>query len=291
VTVALTGDGGDETFGGYTRYFEAERLAQVYRLPYWSRQLLASAAQSLSPSMYDCIVRKLGFILPLSRKGISGHRIHKMAEAIAHRDMDRMYDRFISQWLNPELVVIGGAQIEYGGRSMSNAKELDLAFISKMMLMDTVGYLVGDILVKLDRASMSIGLEARSPLLDDDVIEYGWKLPLSQKVRCSKGKWLLHKLLGRYVPSTLYDRPKMGFGIPLNEWLCGPLREWAEDLLSEHRLRSEGIFRPDQIRTHWNAQLNGTGSHGYALWNILMLQAWQAERARWGCSYQVFEMT
>jgi asparagine synthase (glutamine-hydrolysing) len=186
-----------------------------------------------------------------------------------------MYRTLASHWKVPASVVIGAAEPP---TTLTDAKTWpQLADpISTMMYLDTVTYLPDDILVKVDRASMSVGLEARVPLLDHRLVEFAWRLPVDMKVRGVEGKWLLRQVLGRYVPHALTERPKMGFGLPIGDWLRGPLRPWAEDLLAEDRLAREGYFNRAPIRRLWEDHLSGRGEWPYHLWDILMFQAWIA---------------
>src|SRR3954447_21781358 len=205
---------------------------------------------------------------------VSGDRIHKAAEVIAMPDAIAMYGRMVSNWIRPADAVLGGREPPVLLTSYDWQRHGLRDFTSRMMYLDSVSYLPSDILVKVDRASMAVSLEARCPLLDHRVVEFAWRMPLGQKLRDGKGKWLLRRVLERCVPSTMFDRPKQGFGIPVNEWLRGPLRDWADDLLAESRLRRDGIFRPGVVRRRWEQQRAGTHSNGYAMWNVLMFQAW-----------------
>jgi asparagine synthase (glutamine-hydrolysing) len=186
---------------------------------------------------------------------------------------DALYQRLVSHWTNPEAIVIGGREPRTILSNNSHINDRDL-FTEHMMLLDTVSYLPDDILVKVDRAGMSASLETRAPLLDHRVFEFAARVPLKHKLKGSQGKLILRRVLGRYLPETMFDRPKTGFGVPIDAWLRGPLRDWAEDLLSEKRLSSQGFFRPAPIRQLWQAHLEQRQSTHYLLWDILMFQAW-----------------
>jgi asparagine synthase (glutamine-hydrolysing) len=183
-----------------------------------------------------------------------------------------LYDFMLSLWRDPTAFVIGAPAST--ARPMPVGPELDgILGVERMMAQDMLGYLTNDILVKVDRASMAVSLETRVPLLDRDVVEFAWRLPLDFKIRDGVTKWLLRQVLYRHVPAELIERPKMGFGVPLDQWLRGPLRDWAEALLDERRLREEGFFHPQEIRKAWDGQLSGQLNSG-RLWTILMFQSW-----------------
>jgi asparagine synthase (glutamine-hydrolysing) len=184
----------------------------------------------------------------------------------------------VSSWPRPEDVVIGGREpptLLTGAAPTLPGRGL----VERAMFSDAVTYLPDDILAKVDRASMAVGLEARVPMLDHHLVELAWRLPLSQKVRGGQGKWLLRRVLAQHVPPQLFDRPKQGFGVPIGAWLRGPLRPWAEDLLDEERLRREGFLRPAPVRQLWQDHVSGRGDHKYQLWTVLMFQAWLAEQS------------
>jgi len=242
VTVALTGDGGDELFCGYDRYPQTEKnWSQLSLFP----QRLRDAMQALLPH-------------------------GPLAEGIASRNPDVFYCFMNSQWKGYPGLVIGGEEKESTGSPpcvLSDAKE-------RMMYLDGTDYLPDDILVKVDRAAMSASLETRVPLLDHNVVEMAWRLPISVKFRNGITKWPLKRILYKYVPEHLVHRPKMGFGVPIHHWLRGPLRDWAEDLLSENRLRREGYFDPSFVRKEWETHIDGNKDRHYGLWTILMFQSW-----------------
>ena len=189
-----------------------------------------------------------------------------------------MYLALISHWADPACVVKGACEPAtwLTGRKPVPA-ELSLA--EKCMLLDSMSYLPDDILAKVDRAAMGVSLETRVPLLDHRVIELAWRLPMRYKLRGDQGKWLLRQVLYQYVPKAMIDRPKMGFGVPIGEWLLGPLREWADGLLAPERLRREGIFDAERVTQVWRDFQAGRTNAQYLLWNILMFQAWQERGA------------
>lgn len=272
VTVALSGDAGDELFGGYYRYFLAPKVwRSIGWMPLPLRRALGAGLTALSA---ESINRFAG---PLSHRvgvALPGDKAHKLGRRL--RDvcgMDDLYASLVSEWPQPEAMVVDGHMpsnlVDDRGRWPRLSDP-----VSRMMALDGLTYLPDDILVKVDRAAMAVSLETRAPFLDRSVIEFAWSLPMHMKIRDGKGKWLLRQLLDRHVPRALMERPKMGFGIPLDDWLRGPLRDWAESLLAEDRLRREGYLDPAPVRAAWKAHVAGQASYGYRLWSVLMFQAW-----------------
>ena len=271
VTVALTGDGGDELFGGYTRYIETNNLYQsLKRIPRGLRTLLSHAMRKIPISFWN-------MVLPsryASRQSSPGDRILKFSESFGFRtDINLYKNAFLSHWKNPSTVVLDSEEPEI----LFIEKQLiclGINFIEKMMYLDAVNYLPDDILVKVDRTSMAVSLETRAPLLDFRVFEFAWKLPFKFKVQNSEGKYILKKILSRYVPSVFFERPKQGFSVPIASWLRNELRDWAEDLLDQSRLRREGYLNVAKVKQVWQAHLSGNRNFSYYLWDILMFQAW-----------------
>ncbi|MDQ3280641.1 MAG: asparagine synthase (glutamine-hydrolyzing) [Acidobacteriota bacterium] len=272
VTVSLSGDGGDELFGGYYRYFMGQRAWKyISRVPRPLRSVTANAIRSVNKSTWDRWADRAQRLLPKHmEQNRAGERLHKLSRILSSRDEDAMYFELVTHWPG---IVVGGKEAPLPLTDRSRWPKLSDP-VERMMYFDQVSYMLDDILVKVDRASMATSLEAREPLLDHRLVEFAWTLPLSMKVREGQGKWLLRKVLYRHIPRELVERPKMGFGIPIGDWLRGPMREWAEALLDERRIREEGFLDPTLIRRAWTDHLAGRGEWQHYLWIALMFQAW-----------------
>ena len=275
VTVALSGDGGDELFGGYDRYRQGAGFLKILRaMPQPLRSLGAASIRSLPAAFLNTVMEP---IRPTPQgKEPNGQRLHRIANYARSRNVDELHRKMVSVWRFPEAAVING----------SNPPSIladhlpprgDLADIERMMQLDMLAYMPDDILTKVDRATMSVALESRAPLLDHRVAEFIWPLPLNMKIRDGKSKWLLRQVLYRHVPKDLIERPKMGFEVPIGLWLRGGLRDWAEALITPERLKREGFLQPALIRQMWNQHQKGSHNWGLQLWNVLMFQAWLEE--------------
>ena len=274
VTVSLSGDGGDELFGGYNRYFWTAQMWKTFGwAPVSLRKATARSLARISPLSWSKL-------LGASNLPNLGDKIHKIFEIMPAASPEAIYLDLVSRWKEPVELVIGASEPLTPLTDRSTwLKTPSLA--ERMMALDLVTYLPDDILVKVDRASMGTSLEARAPFLDDhETVEFAWKLPLNMKIRDGKGKWILRQVLYRHVPREMFDRPKMGFGVPIDSWLRGPLRPWTENLLDEKRLLREGYFNPAPIRQKWQEHLSGGRNWQYYLWNVLMFQAWLENETR-----------
>jgi asparagine synthase (glutamine-hydrolysing) len=261
VTVSLSGDGGDELFGGYNHYQLVDRLWRgVSAVPVPMRHALRRMLLASSGARGAAAAG-------------AGGKIGRLAELLGFASADELYARVVSHWSQPGAIVVGGREppMQIDGRLLPRSTERP---IDRMLHLDLIGYLPDDILTKVDRASMAVSLEVRVPLLDHRVVEFACALPLHLKIRRGERKWLLRQVLWRYVPRALIDRPKHGFGVPIGAWLRGPLREWAEDLLDERRMLEEGYLNPEPIRRLWEEHIACRRDEQYRLWDVLMFQAW-----------------
>jgi asparagine synthase (glutamine-hydrolysing) len=274
VTVSLSGDAGDELFAGYGRYLRNSRhWDRIARVPLGLRKLAAGGIRALPPGAWNTMLGPLSPVLPGSLGAAPvGEKLHQGARKLSARRIDDLYLQSISRW-EPEGLVIGGREPQTCLRGRPLPLE-GLDDVQRLMVLDALVYLPDDILVKVDRAAMGVSLESRVPFLDHRVVEFAWRIPQSMKLRDGATKWILRQVLYRHVPRELIERPKKGFSVPVGHWLRGPLRDWAESLLDESRLRREGFFDPAPIRRTWAEHLSGRRNAQYPLWGVLMFQAW-----------------
>jgi len=274
VAVALSGDGGDELFAGYNRHqWAPSLLRKIQLIPKIVRKAIAVLIETPSPNGWDYFFKIVDPILPNRlRARHPGEKIHKIAILLRQSGERELYEALVRIWPNP-LPLLSGDSYNLTDRH-NNLWSLGNSFTERMTYLDTATYLPDDILVKVDRAAMSHSLETRVPLLDHRIVEFAAQLPLSMKIHQGSGKWILRKLLEKYIPRNLIDRPKSGFGVPIGEWLNGPLQDWAEDLLSEKKLKDGGYFNVKQARGVWMQHTSGKKNHQYQLWSVLMFQDW-----------------
>lgn len=271
VTVSLSGDGGDEVFGGYNRYLMTRRMWNTARwIPGPARRGSARMMQAMSPAYIDSA---FGLLPRKLRPNTPADKLYKFAGLLRSNGPRDIYLRALSHWDNPADVVPGSHEPATVLNRIADACSLS-TIEEAMMLSDTYNYLPDDILTKVDRATMAVSLEGRVPLLDHRVVEFAWSLPLRLKIRGGKSKWLLRQILYKHVPPELVERPKAGFGVPIHRWLRGALRPWAEELLSTKRLRDHDLFDSDTVQTKWREHLSGARNWQYLLWDVLIFQDW-----------------
>jgi asparagine synthase (glutamine-hydrolysing) len=280
VTVSLSGDGGDELFGGYNRYRWVPGVwRQASRIPRPLRGAAAGLLTSRSPEAWQRLLRRAGPLAPRTADHrLAGDKLHKLAGVLGLDSPEAIYLDLVSHWKEPNALVRGASELPTAVTDPGQWADVP-GVVEHMMYLDLVTYLPGDILAKLDRASMGVSLEGRVPLLDHRVVELAWRVPMDLKIRDGQTKWLLRQVLYRYVPRQLIERPKMGFGVPIDRWLRGPLRDWAETLLAADRLDADGYLDPAQVRDRWAEHLSGRRDWQYHLWDVLMFQAWLDETA------------
>ena len=280
VSVALSGDGGDEVFGGYNRYVWGDRLYHALSpVPAGVRAIAGRGLTALSPQRWDRTYRAVSGLLPRgARYRLPGEKLHKIGALMLQHTPSDFYMSLVSGWRDPQSIV--GESAPEGTFEAVMRSSGPRSFIERMMLADLVTYLPDNNLAKVDRASMAVSLEVRVPLVDHRLVEWSFRLPRNIKVRDGQTKWILRQVLHSIVPRELVEREKMGFDVPIGAWLRGPLREWAESLLEPAKLDAGGMLRSAEIRRHWADHAAGRANHGTMLWTVLMLQAW---RQHWKC--------
>ncbi len=267
VTVALTGDGGDEIAGGYQRHTHIPPFwNKVGWIPHAVRQRMGHLMMRIPQSGYDALRPSYPQF---------GRRVHRMATVVASRTQHHLYTNLMEVWPRKDKVVLGAQDAPSALETLSNWPA-GLSMAQRMMFSDLLSYRPDDLMVKTDRASMAVSLEARAPLMDYELCEYSWRLPMDMKIRGLEGKWILRRILEKYVPRPLTDRPKSGFGVPLQNWLKGPLKSWGDDLLNEDRLKAQNILNAPLVAQRWRGFQSGRAGHANAsdLWSALMYQSW-----------------
>jgi asparagine synthase (glutamine-hydrolysing) len=278
--IALLGDGGDELYGGYNRYAYGEGVVRrMLRIPRPARWMIAAGIGHLSSDSWARAHQSLAPVLPkLFQQRLAGEKLSKLGRFMRQETPSHMYRALVSAWQQPDELVRGEPERDGILEEVLGA-DFPPRLVDRMMLADQLTYLPGDQLVKADRVSMAAGLQVRMPLLDHRQVEFSWRLPTTHKISGNRGKLLLREVLYRRVPRELVERPKMGFSVPLDQWLRGPLRPWAEELLTREALERDGLLRAAPIRNAWQQFQHGRGEHALALWAVLVYQAW---RERWG---------
>ena len=273
VTVALTGDGADELFAGYNRYVHGERMIKrAARLPVPVRQFLSRGLAVVGPEGWDRVEQVAGRLVPAcGRTRLAGNKAHKLSRLMASGSEFEQYRSLMSMWDEPGHLLRGPVEEVDRTRGVLESRA---PLLERMMLADQMTYLPDDLLAKVDRASMAVGLEARVPLLDHRLVEFSWRLPREYKIRDGRGKWILRQSAYRRVPRALLEREKVGFTVPIRAWLRGPLRPWAEAMLTREGLEATGLLDPTAVRMAWERFQRGQGDDGLGLWALCQLQAW-----------------
>ena len=275
VRVSLSGDGGDELFCGYNRYLMADKVyKKMSFVPQSIRNAIYHSLKNIKPSQWDRFAARVGFLLPnFAKLNNLGDKFYKGIDLISSESMVDLYLRLVTHWNDPSKALLEGKDrllIDYP----ENIKLSNFDEVNGMMLMDLVTFLPDDLLVKMDRAAMAVSLETRAPFLDHKIVEYAFNLDQKFKVRNGNTKWILKEILNKYIPKAYFDRPKMGFAVPIGKWLRGPLKDWADNLLAPNKLKDEGYFNHNEIKLKWEQHLSGTHNWDYHLWDVLMFQAW-----------------
>ncbi len=271
VTVALSGDGGDEVFLGYNRYIFADRyLRKLTSLPKFIKQNIKNIIVKYPPKHWDSVI---SFVLKGHKIPQAGDKLHKLA-SIMNIDEDKIYKKLASNLENLDDLVKSESKLDFNMMMQNSVPNSIKSLTEKMQFLDMNIYLPDDVLTKVDRASMSTSLEVRVPILDHNVVEYSWELPLNAKIRNGTSKWVLRNILNQYVPHELIDRPRAGFAVPIDTWLRGPLKDWAESLLDEEKTEMQGYFNSSLIMKKWKEHLSENYNWQHQLWNVLMFQAW-----------------
>ncbi|MDC5850447.1 asparagine synthase (glutamine-hydrolyzing) [Vibrio europaeus] len=281
VRVSLSGDAGDELFGGYNRYFRATSIwKKLGWLPRPFRLALAGAITSLPPSQWNTVFKNLERLVPSGwRYSTPGDKLHKLADMLAVRCPEDIYSALVSHWKPTELNVVRGVDCFTTDLTIQT-DSIPVSAVTleeRMMFLDSITYLPDDILAKVDRAAMGVSLETRVPFLDHRVVEFAWTLPLSMKIRQGEGKWLVRQVLGKHVPIEMVERPKTGFSVPIDSWLRGPLKGWASELLDPTSMNQQGFFESSMIERKWREHLSGERNNAHQLWSVLMYQSWFQE--------------
>jgi asparagine synthase (glutamine-hydrolysing) len=275
VTVALSGDAGDEFWGGYNRYVWSKRLwPWLHRIPIGFRRRVAGLIARGSSSQWEDIIKWGNRLVPrgLRVRG-GGDKMHKFSRSLAATTASDMYEDLVSQWPDPSVLLRENVETSFLESVLATIPP-NLDEVERMMYLDIETFLPDDILCKVDRASMAMGLEVRVPFLDNNLVRLAWSIPSAVRINRGFGKWPLRQVLKRYVPEAAFNRPKTGFGIPLDAWMRGPMREWVEDMLSEDRLHADGFFKPEIVRQEWRHHISGRSNRQGRLWNVLMFQSW-----------------